>query len=192
AVGYLASAAGDRLAVVAFSAERVVSLVCRPGAPGFYELLEFLEGQEAAGLTGYRAAAERGAEVGAGRGRGAAVWIGDFWTEPAGWGDCAALAARGYDSALVRVLSPGEYAPPAGGPMLLVDAETGERLEVGGGEGTARAFEAAAAGHAAALEGFASRNRFRLVSAETSRPFEETALELLQRGRLAEFRGPSS
>jgi uncharacterized protein (DUF58 family) len=191
-VGYLASAAGDRLAVVAFSAGRAVSLVPRPGAAGFYELLKFLEGLEASGATGYRAAAERGVQVGAGSGRGAAVWIGDFWTEPADWGDCAALAARGYDTALVRVLSPEECAPSPEGPVLLVDAESGERLEVGGGKGTARAFEEAAAAHAAALEGFASRNRFRLVTAETSRPFEEAALDLLRRGRLAELRGGSS
>jgi hypothetical protein len=115
------------------------------------------------------------------------VWISDFWTEPAAWPSCASLASRGYECSLVRVLSPGEFAPPAGaGPMLLVDSETGERLRVGGGEAAARAFEAAAGAHAAELEAFAARRRCRLLEADASRGFEETALELLRRGRLVE------
>jgi uncharacterized protein (DUF58 family) len=186
AVGYLASAAGDRLAVVAFNADRAVSLLVRPGPAGLYEMLDFLQKLEPAGRTGYRAAAERGAEAGIGRGRGAAIWISDFWSEPESWKDSAALADRGYESSLIRVLAGLEFRPPSGGPLLLVDSESGEKLRVSGGESAARAFEAEAARHAAALEGFAARRRCRLLTADTAASFEETALELLRRGKLVE------
>jgi uncharacterized protein (DUF58 family) len=186
AVGYLASAGGDRLVAVAFDAGRSASLAVRPGPPGFYELLEFLSGLESSGRSGFTEAARRASDVGAGPGRGAAVWISDFWTEPAAWPSCASLASRGYDCSLLRVLSPGEFTPAAGGPLLLVDSETGERLQVGGGEAAARAFEASAAEHAAELEAFAARHRCRLLNADVSREFEETALDLLRRGRLVE------
>jgi len=184
AIGYLASAGGDRLTVVAFEAARALALAPRPGPAGFYELLEFLERLAPAGRSGYRAAAERGLSTAAGRGRGAAVWISDFWTDPAAWESCAAPASGGYDVALIRALSPAEIAPAAEGALLLVDSETGERLRLAGGEAARAGFERAAAGHAAALAGFAARHRCRLVAAETSRPFEETALELLRGGRL--------
>jgi hypothetical protein len=188
AIGYLAAAGGDRLAVVAFSADRAVSLSPRPGPAGLYELLEFLEKLSPSGETGYRAAAEKGAEAAAGRGRGVAVWISDFWVDPGNWTDCAALGPRGYDCSLIRTLSGAEIVPLAGGPMLLVDSESGERVRVSGGEAAARAFEAAAAEHATALEAFAGRHRCRLVTADTSGDFEETATDLLRRGRLVEFK----
>jgi uncharacterized protein (DUF58 family) len=184
AVGFLALAGGDRLGTVAFDAERALSISPRPGPAGLYELLEFLERLEPAGRTGYRPGAERGAEVAAGRGRGAAIWISDFWTDGEAWRDCAALGSHGYDCSLVRVLSAGEFKPDAAGPLMLVDSESGERLRVAGGEAAARAFEEAAAGHAAALQGFAARHRCRLVTADSSQAFEETALELLRSGRL--------
>ncbi len=186
AISYLASAGGDRLALVAFSANRAVSLSPRPGPTGLYETLEFLAGLEPQGATGYRSGAERGAEAAAGRGRGAAVWISDFWVGADKWKDSASLSTRGYDSSLIRVLSAGEFTPRTDGPLMLVDSESGERLRVAGGEPAARAFEAAAAEHAAALDSFASRHRCRLVTARTSEPFEDSALKLLRGGRLIE------
>jgi uncharacterized protein (DUF58 family) len=190
AVGYLALAGGDRLAAVGFWGDRAVSVVPRPGPAGFLELLSFLERLEPAGTSGLRAAAERGAEAGVGRGRGAAVWISDFWTDPAAWADVAALAARGWETSLVRVLSPDEVTPGSDGPLELVDSETGERLVVGGGEAAARAFESAAAGHADALSTFAAGHHCQLLAADSSQPFEEAAVDLLRRGRLAEPRRP--
>ena len=191
ALGYLALSGGDRLAAVAFAAERAVAVTPRPGPAGFLELLGFLERLAPAGTSGLRAAAQRGAGAGVGRGRGAAVWISDFWTAPEAWADCAALAARGWETSLVRVLAPEEVAPRPAGPLLLVDSESGERLAVGGGEAAARAFESAAAGHAAALAAFAARHRCALLAADSSRPFEEAALELLRHGRLVEPRRPA-
>jgi len=186
AVSYLASAGGDRLALVAFNSQRAVSLSPRPGPSGMYETLEFIASLKPGGSTGYRSGAERGAEAAAGRGRGAALWISDFWVEPGEWQDSASLSSRGFDSSLIRVLSGAELTPRTSGPLVLVDSESGERLRVAGGEASARAFEVAAGEHAAALASFARRHRCRLLTARTSEPFEDSALRLLRGGRLVE------
>jgi uncharacterized protein (DUF58 family) len=188
AVGYLASAGGDRAAAVAFDSQRVSTLQLRPGLAGFVDLLSFLERLRPAGAGAFLAGAGRGAEVATGRGRGAAVWISDFWTGPADWAHCAALAGHGFDVSLLRVLSPEELRPQPSGPRLLIDAETGERLVTAGGAMAARAFLAAAGEQAAALKAFSVRHGCRMVNADTSGPFEATALELLGRGRLVEPR----
>lgn len=179
AVGYVALAGGDRLTAVAFTAESARTLSPRPGPAGLYELLDFLARLAPEGRSGFRAAAERAADAAGGHGRGAAVWISDFWTEPAAWADAALLAARGFDGALLRVLSPAEVRPEFAGALVLADAETGERLALPGAEAAAAAYESAAAAHAAELAAFAARSRLRLASATSDQPFEEAALDLL-------------
>jgi hypothetical protein len=42
-----------------------------------------------------------------------------------------ALAAAGFDTAVVQVLSPEEVEPVAGGDVELLDLESGERVQVG-------------------------------------------------------------
>jgi len=185
AVAYVGLAGGDRVTALAFNAAEARALPLRPGPRGLYDLLEFLERSAPAGATGCRAAAERAAVSGTGPGRGVAVWISDFWMPAAAWADLAAPAGRAQDVVLTRVLAPEEVRPCASGALVLVDSESGERLGLDG-SAAAAAYESAAARHAAALSAFAARHRMRLVTAESSAPFEEAALDLLSRGRLVE------
>jgi uncharacterized protein (DUF58 family) len=186
ALGYVALAGGDRLTAVAFGAESARAATPKPAAAGLYELLDFLERLTPAGPTGYRTAAARAAETGHVQGRGAAAWISDFWTGPAAWTDLAAPASRGYDGALLRVMSPEEVAPEPGGSRILVDSETGEKLRLSGGAEAGAIYEQAAAAHAAELSNFAARNRLRLVTASSAEPFEEAAMKLLAGSGLIE------
>ena len=185
AVAYVALAGADRVTLLAFDAEKALALTPKPGPAGLYEIFAFMESLKAAGATGYRPAAARVADASGSPGRGAAVWISDFWTDPAAWGDIAA-AAGSFDGVLVRILSPEESDPPQVGSLVLVDAETGQRLSVAGGPEAAGAFRRTADGHAAALDAFAVRHGMRPVVADSSSPFEGAVMELLHRGRLVE------
>jgi uncharacterized protein (DUF58 family) len=186
AIAYVGLAGGDQVTLVAFSAEEARGLAPRPGPRGLYELLDFLERLSPAGGTGYRPAAARAADAASGRGRGVAAWVSDFWAPGPAWTDLAAPGPRGFDVVLARVLCGAEIAPAASGALVLVDSETGERLSLPGARAAAALYESAAAEHAAALGAFAARHHMRLVSADAGEPFEEAALELMARARLAE------
>ncbi len=183
AVAYIGLAGGDRVSALAFGAGQARQLALRAGPTGFYELLDFLERLEPAGVSGLRAAAERAAMAVSGGGRGVVVWISDLWMGAPDWPMLAPPPGRALDVVLARVLSPDEVAPRADGALVLVDSETGERLRIDGREAAAR-YEAAAAEHAGALAAFAARHRIRLAGATSDQSFEEAALELLSRSRL--------
>lgn len=189
AAAYVGLAGGDRVAALAFDAAEVQAVRPKPGPEGLAELLAFLERLRPAGGSGYRAAAARAADFAGGPGRGAALWISDFWTPPEAWADCAAPAARGLDTVLARVLAPEEVRPEPSGAAVLVDSETGERLAAAEVAAAAAGYERAAAAHAAELEDFAARRRLRLAAAVAGEDFEDAVLELLRRGRLVEPAG---
>ncbi len=188
AIAYLASAGGDRLAVVCSQGEEIRWLQPGPGAAGFFQLLEFLSGLKAGGGSLPRRLAEKGAEVGSGRGSAVAVWVSDFWVELADLDDYALLGPRGFDSIFMRTLSQQEITPEFGAPGILEDSESGRLLSVSGGQQARELYQQEFKRHAQALESLALRHHCRLALARTSEPFEGVALELLQQGQLVVHR----
>lgn len=116
----------------------------------------------------------RGLDAAAQRGRpGSLVVISDF-LDP---GDFAAAlsraAARGHDVALVQVLARSEVEPSFEGDLRLVDAETGESVEVTLDQTALDAYHSALEGLLGTLRGFARRHGgsyVRLVSDEALEP----------------------
>ncbi|MCC6179365.1 MAG: DUF58 domain-containing protein [Chloroflexi bacterium] len=127
ALGYVALARFDRLAVTILG--ETPRVFPQTGGRGrFGSLLAFLGQVEPAGrlgfnevLAGYRVDRRTG---------GQAIVISDLLA-PDGYQDgLDALSRAGLDVVVLQVLSPGELEPVVGGDAELVDAETGEIVEV--------------------------------------------------------------
>jgi len=113
--------------------------------------------------------------------RGVLVVLSDFWGE----GDLAPVlrsaGERGFEGSLVQVLAPEEVEPPAGGRQRLVDAESGDELEMelapkvreAYGEERDRFFEE--------LVAAAVKTGFNAAELRTDRPLEKAVLEDLRR-----------
>jgi hypothetical protein len=188
ALAFIGISGGDRVAVVAFNHSGVRSLVSRPGVAGYCELLEFLGALEAVGESGFKTAAARGVLLAAGAGRGRALWVSDFWAEPADLDCCMYPGEKGFAVSLIRVLADQELAPELNGPVEMVDAESGERLVVGGSDESLVAFERSSREFDSALGEVAGRHHGQVLSVQVADSFEAAVLDLIRIGGLAEVR----
>lgn len=109
------------------------------------------------------------------------VLVSDFLDAPRIFQAVAALPARGRALALVQILAREETEPPPLGRARLVDAETGEVLEGTVDERAARASAERARRLEEEVASFAARRGMPSVLARSDRPFEEAALETLER-----------
>lgn len=135
-LGHLALSSGDQLAVTLFAASSAVSWGPYRGGQSSYRLLEFLEaqfGHLAASIgsprhtaldPALRAYALRAARP------GLSFVLTDLLAPGSGRAGLHALSSRGYEPALIHLLSPDEAHPDITGDVKLVDAETGETTEV--------------------------------------------------------------
>jgi uncharacterized protein (DUF58 family) len=91
-------------------------------------LLQFLDSARAGGETNLNAALQ---DYGLRGGRPGFLLLLSDMLSPAGYREgIDALLARGYEVALLHILSPDEIAPPLAGDLKLVDVETGEDAEI--------------------------------------------------------------
>jgi uncharacterized protein (DUF58 family) len=127
ALGYVALARFDRLTVTALG-EQPRQLTAVRGRGRLGSLLVFLDGLQPSGaldldasLAAYRVDRRAG---------GLAILISDLLS-PDGYQDgLDVLLQAGLDVVVLQVLSPQELEPAEGGDVELVDAETGEIVEV--------------------------------------------------------------
>jgi uncharacterized protein (DUF58 family) len=136
------------------------------------ELREFLLTVRAAGQT----ALDRGidAALGAQRSSGVAVLISDFLVEPGRYeAACAALLARRFTVAFLRVIGPAERDPLRFFQNArLIDAETGEERYVTLGPQNAARYQSALAAHLGRLQGFCSRSGVAFAVADSGTSLE--------------------
>ncbi len=130
ALSYIALTAGDRLTVstLPVDARYVEQFGPSRGRGHTMRLLTFLAGLESEGVTdlndalrGYARRARR---------PGLALIISDLFS-PAGYQDgIGELQGRGYEVAVLHVMSPDELDPPLAGDLRLLDVETGMPQDV--------------------------------------------------------------
>jgi uncharacterized protein (DUF58 family) len=129
ALGYLALGHNDLVSVICLGDPPRATTGLR-GRRRAADLLRFLDGAEPAGRLDLPECLTR--VVFRGRGEGLAILITDgLFLDGVLARSLDALRAAQLDVVLVHVLSPQEVDPEPGGDLDLVDAETGERLEVG-------------------------------------------------------------
>jgi len=179
AIAYLGLARFDRVTVSTLG-EETRQLGSVRGRARFHDLLGFLNATTAAGrmqlddaLGGYRP--DR-------RGRGQVVLISDMLA-PEGYQDgLDGLLRAGLEVVVLQVLSPQELEPDPGGDLELVDAETGERVEVSLTQDTITRYRDRLETWCAEVEAFCAQRGIRYTRATTTTPFEELLLDTLRRG----------
>lgn len=98
------------------------------GAQNSLHLFHFLENGRASGVTNLDVSLQQYALRG---GRPGLLFLVSDMFSPAGYREgLKALRARGYDVAIMHVLSPDEIDPPLAGDLKLVDVETGSEAEI--------------------------------------------------------------
>jgi uncharacterized protein (DUF58 family) len=93
----------------------------------------------------------------------------------------SALQARGFEVALVHVLSPDEVNPPLSGDLRLMDVETGVPQEVTIDAGMIQLYQERLLAWRQEIGEFCLRRRVHYVPVETSTPWEELILYQLRR-----------
>jgi len=179
ALAYLGLARFDRVTVSTLG-EETRQLASARGRARFHDLLSFLNATTAAGrmqmdevLGGYRADRRR---------RGQVVLISDMLA-PEGYQDgLDRLLRAGLDVVVLQVLSPQELEPEPGGDFELIDAETGERVEVSLTRDTIARYRERLETWCADVEAFCAQRGIRYARATTATPFEELLLDTLRRG----------
>jgi uncharacterized protein (DUF58 family) len=135
-LGHLALSSGDQLAVTLFDATSARSWGPFRGGQNSYRLLAFLEAHYDR-LAAWKGSprhtaldpALRDYALRAAR-PGLSFVLTDLLAPGSGRAGLHALSSRGYEPALIHLLSPDEAQPELTGDLKLVDAETGETIEV--------------------------------------------------------------
>ncbi|MER3456203.1 MAG: DUF58 domain-containing protein [candidate division GAL15 bacterium] len=176
ALGYVALANGDRVGAAAVHAGMVRTLPPRRGRAHAYHLFRFLEAEEAHGTTELEEAAKHFAP----HRRGLVVALGDL-LDPRGFqGFLKRLRHAGLEVFVVHLLAEEDLAPPQSGELRLVDAETGESVEVTVDEQLLRAFASQRDAFLEEARAFCARAGMAYVRATTALPVEDVVLRYLR------------
>lgn len=185
AIGYLGLASMDRVHVIPFvdnvPATAAETLRIR-GKGKIFQLLHFLEGREAGGVTGLRSALERFSA--SKRKRGMAILISDLYDKDGVIPGLNALRYQKFDPYVIHLVSPQEMAPELLGDLRLIDGETGRIRDVTLTEGLLKRYRKTFADHGARMEKFCRSRAIGYARCVTSTPFQDTVVHMLRRGKL--------
>jgi uncharacterized protein (DUF58 family) len=181
AIGYVALVGGQRVQVLVARDGRLVATgPARRGRPSLAILLSDLGAIRAAGAIDLGQAIDRA--VALARRPGMLVVLSDF-LDRAGFTDALSRArAGGHDVALVQILARDEIEPDLVGDHALVDAETGETLELTFDAGAVRAYLERLADSCSRLARWARTHAASLVICPSDEPTEDAVLRFLERG----------
>lgn len=178
ALGYVALAGSDRVSVVPFGAGVGERLPPVRGKRRVGTLLRHLDGLEPSGATDLGRAVE---ELLARKPRpGLVVVLGDL-LDPGGYQrPLDRLGSERHEPALFHVLAREELRPTPGGDLLLVDSESGRRVEVSLDARAVQAYDARLRAFLGEVEGFAAKRGITYVRVDGEAPFEEALMAYLQ------------
>lgn len=183
AAGFAAVALGgeDRVALAVGSGAS--SRAVRPvsGRAGLPRLLRVLDGLAAAGATDVAGVVR--ACLDGSRGRGACVIVSDLLEHAGVLAGAREARRRGEDVVVVEVLSPFEIDPPDLSGFDLEDEETGELVELEGGD-PREVYRAALAAHRASVDEAARSIDAVVVRTTTDEAFEAVVTRALGAGVL--------
>jgi uncharacterized protein (DUF58 family) len=182
ALGYVGLASEDRIAVSALGGRAARRQVALRGSGRVFRLLTALSGIVVAeGPTDLVAAARHAAAQL--RGRGLIVLLSDL-LDPGAETVIRDLAATGSELVLLHILGRDEIDPPIEGDLRLVDAESGERVDVTLDLATVDAYRARLAAWQASLADLAARRAAAYVPLATDVPLNDVIFAELRRRRV--------
>lgn len=182
ALGYIGLANQDRIGVTSFAENLGDSMAPRKGRKNYWLLLRYLESLDTEGRTDFNASlAQFSARC---KRPGLAVIISDL-LDPKGFrAGMDALKYRKFDLALIHVLDPAWFHPPATGRLELRDVETGETKRVTLDENLFTRYRARVNRFLVEVESYCHKNGIDYCQCRTDVPFEDFLLEYLLSGAL--------
>jgi uncharacterized protein (DUF58 family) len=182
ALGYIGLASEDRVAVSSLGGRVARRQVALRGSGRVFRLLATLSGIRATeGSTDLVASARHAAAQLTGR--GLIILISDL-LDPAADKVIRELAATGSELVILHVLSPDELDPPLEGDLRLVDAETGDGVDVTLDVSSLDAYRARLAEWQTDLADLAARRRATYVPLSTDVPLSDLVFAELRRRRV--------
>ncbi|MBM4041162.1 MAG: DUF58 domain-containing protein [Planctomycetes bacterium] len=182
ALAYLGLIGGNEAQLGAFTGRDVAWSPRHAGRPDIQGIAGFLEPVEPSGPTDLfaplRAFRERVHE------RSLVILISDLFEEGGGQRGLRLLGSQRFDLSVLHVLSPQELRPPAVGPVLLRDAESGGGETLTVDVDALRLYADRLNAFCEGWSAFCQRHDIRYVQTSTATPFEECVLGYLRRGGL--------
>jgi uncharacterized protein (DUF58 family) len=174
----------DAICIQPFSEKLSDSFVSSGGRHRFMPAVRFLNSLRASGRTNFFQVAREFTEVYPQR--GVIIVVSDFLDDA----DCEQplkyLAEFGHELLLVHVWAPEDRSPPWNGELELLDAETGNRLEIDFNPEARRQYETAFDEYSGSLQRIAARHGGRTVSLPTTASIEEAIFGPLMRAGIVE------
>jgi uncharacterized protein (DUF58 family) len=171
----------DTICIQPFHAALDESHICGGGRHRFLPAVQFLSGLEPRGKTNYLEVSRQ--FLSKFSQRGLAILISDFLDD----GDCLRplqyLTDFGHELLLIHLWADADRAPAWDGELDLVDAETGERLEMSLDDGARERYTAAFDAYAGEVENSARRSGGRYVGLSTSVSLDEAIFGSLIQSR---------
>ncbi len=182
ALGYIALASEDRVSLSVLAGRAARRRTGLRGSGRVFRLLSDLSSIEPAnGPTDLVASARHAAAQLSGR--GVVVLLSDL-LDPAADRVIRELAATGSELVILHVLSPDELDPALEGDLRLVDAETGETVDVTADLGTLDAYRTRLAAWKAGFADLAARRRASYVDLSSDTNLAELMFAELRRRRV--------
>jgi uncharacterized protein (DUF58 family) len=182
ALGYIALASEDRVSLSVLAGRAARRRTALRGSGRVFRLLSDLSSIEtASGPTDLVAAARHAAAQLTGK--GVVVLLSDL-LDPAADRVIRELAATGSELVILHVLSPDELDPALEGDLRLIDAETGEGIDVTADLGTLDAYKTRLAAWKAGFADLAARRRASYVDLSSDMNLADLMFAELRRRRV--------
>jgi uncharacterized protein (DUF58 family) len=178
ALAYIALASYDSVAVMGVADRAGPYLPPRRGRERVAEVWQFLSDLPEAGETALDRLADVGRLVG---GPGISVVVSDFLTET-DWQRGLQRLQRGarQDMVVVQMLSPQDLAPDLTGDLVLVDAETGQNVEVSVNQAVLRRYRALLEAYIAELQHWCRSQGMQFVQLSSATPLTQVLAAILR------------
>ncbi len=180
ALAYIALHNLDRVGISVFADGLGTSLPPIKARNHMARLLAFLRELPCAGPTRFGAAMRDFATRS--RNPGLVVLISDLLGAVEPQGGIEALCQAGHDVVVIQVLAESEIDPPLDGALRIVDAETGDELEVTVDGDLRRRYQHHLERQLRELESFCRRRGVEYLRASTAIGFEDVVLKYLRQG----------
>ena len=178
AVAYVGIANMDRVSLALYTGDQEAFLPDMRGKNQVFRMFKFLSGVKPQGGTDLNDSVQR--FLLRNRRPGVCLIISDF-LDPNGFeAPLKALAAARMDVFAIHVLAPEEVEPVLAGDFLLVDGETGEKIDVTASPRLVENYKKTVRGFCSSLQQFCSTRDVSYLFASTDLPFEALVLNYLR------------
>lgn len=181
ALGYIGLTNYDRVSIQTYASTLGAPMPTQRGKGGVFPFFSYLERIQAGGGTSFATALRRFAATV--KYKGLAIVLSDCF-DPEWQEGLKALLARGYQVAVIQVLSEEEIKPTLLGDLRIIDSETGEAKEMSVNPQLMARYQQTFQSFCGELEGFCHRYGIDYLRTSSAMPFEDLVLKYLRQGGL--------